>query len=262
MYSYVLFMTEYNMYEIEIRQGPIGHMTSGPTLDICIENGLDLLMSVSGDVKVKITHRSDDETNIIVDLPERDSMAVRFILDAMRSNHSYLEETSYSTVVTKSGNSLIIKVTDQCKLMGLKYLDPIDVVLRRAWIEYDDQFYDYSVFKDRDSKPVSESEMFVDDDSDMNVYRSFIEDFSIKGMVSIEGLDKSVLANYLNEDNSRCLKTEDGEIIIMSMIDKKKVETVSWRADTDPALEVCEYPKYCWKNSEQYSLLVIRLLTV
>ena len=255
-------MVEYNIYEIEIHQGPVGHITSGPTLDYCIENGLDLLMSMSGDVKVKITHRSDDETRTIIDLPERDSMAVRFILDAMRSNHSYLEETSYSTVITKSGNSLIIKVTDQCKLMGLKYLDPIDVVLRRAWTEYDDQFYDYSVFKDRDSRSVSESEMFVDEDSDMSAYRSFIEDFNVSGMVSSEGLDKSVLAKYLNEDNSRCLKTGDDEIIIMSMIDKKKVGSVLWRVDTDPALEVGEFPKYCWKDPEQYSLVVTRLLTV
>lgn len=255
-------MVEYDTYQIEIHQGPVGHITSGPTLDYCIENGLDLLMALSGDVKVKITYRSDDETRTIVDLPERDSMAVRFILDAMRSNHSFLEETSYSTVITKSGNSLIIKVTDQCKLMGLKYLDPIDVVLRRAWTEYDDQFYDYSVFKDRDSRPVSESEMFVDGDSDVIAYRSFIEDFNVSGMVSSEGLDKSVLANYLNEDNSRCLKTEDGEIIIMSMIDKKKVGSVLWRVDTDPALEVGEFPRYCWKDPEQYSLVVTRLLTV
>ena len=146
--------------------------------------------------------------------------------------------------------------------MGLKYLDPIDVVLRRAWTEYDDQFYDYSVFKDRDSRPVSESEMFVDGDSDVIAYRSFIEDFNVSGMVSSEGLDKSVLANYLNEDNSRCLKTEDGEIIIMSMIDKKKVGSVLWRVDTDPALEVGEFPRYCWKDPEQYSLVVTRLLTV
>ena len=255
-------MSEYDTYKIEIHQGSTGHISSGPTLDICIENGLDLLMSVSGNVKVKIIHCMDDKTRTIVDLPERDSMAVRFILDAMRSNHSYLEETSYSTVVTKSGNSLIIKVTDQCKLMGLKYLDPIDVVLRRAWTEYDDQFYDYSVFKDRDSRPVSEPEMFVDGDSDISVYRAFIEDFNISGMVSLEGLNKSVLANYLNEDNSRCLKTEDGEIIIMSMIDKNKLGFVSWRVDTDPALEVGEFPKYCWKNPEQYSLVVTRLRTV
>lgn len=119
----------------------------------------------------------------------------------------------FDTTVTKCGNSLVVKITDQCRLMALEPGDSIRVKLER--INTHDSNEDLSrLFERKQIEDLHPYSMYVDDEF-MEHFDKFVKDYHIVGNISLSGIYFDNMDLVI--DHQSAVKTEDGNVILISM---------------------------------------------
>ena len=119
----------------------------------------------------------------------------------------------FDTIVTKCGNSLVVKITDQCRLMALEPGDSIRVKLER--VNTLDSSEEVSrLFSRKQTEDLHPYAMYVDDEYREHFDR-FVKDYHIVGSVSLYDIDFD--HTDLVIDHQSAVKTEDGIVILISI---------------------------------------------
>ena len=119
----------------------------------------------------------------------------------------------FDTVVTRCGNSLVVKITDQCRFMALEPGDFIRVKIER--INTKDSSEDISrIFDRKQTSDLNPYVMYADEEF-IDHYDRFIRDYHIIGMISIADVGFDPMDRVM--DHQSAVKTEDGNVILISI---------------------------------------------
>lgn len=119
----------------------------------------------------------------------------------------------FDTTVTKCGNSLVVKITDQCRLMALEPGDSIRVKLER--VNTIDSGEEISrLFSRKQTEDLRPYSMYADDEYREHFDR-FVKDYHIVGSISLHGIQFD--HTDLVIDHQSAVKTEDGIVILISI---------------------------------------------
>ena len=174
----------------------------------------------------------------------------------------FSDKEEFRGTVTKQGNSLVLKVTDQCRRMGIEVGDEVDVTLSRRSAEENTML---RVFYARKWTPIDDPDSICDRDGcDLSIVRRFLDDFNVIGTVSPAGFSSTIMRpgepSYLSEmDHMSFLKTASGENIIVSQPYRNghSKETIEMWARTY-GCTVEEHPEYSWHHPPETTLYVFR----
>ena len=174
----------------------------------------------------------------------------------------FTDREEFRGTVTRQGNSLVLKVTDQCRRMGIDVGDEVDVTLSRRSAEENTML---RVFYARKWTPIDDPDSLCDREGcDLSIVRRFLDDFKVIGTVSPAGFSytrkRSGEPTYLSEmDHLSFLKTASGENIIVSQPYRSghSREAVEMWARTY-GCTVEEHPEYSWHRPPETTLYVFR----
>ena len=171
----------------------------------------------------------------------------------------YSDREEFKTTVTKQGNSLVLKVTDQCRRMGIDVGDEIEVTMERGSSKDNTML---RAFYARNWTPIEDpDELCYLDGRDLNMVKAFIDEYDVIGTVN-PGM---FMAGYPGHpyytvfDHVNFLKTASGENIIVSQPysdDSPLKDAEKWSAMYGCTVE--ERRELSWHHPPETTLLVFR----
>ena len=119
----------------------------------------------------------------------------------------------FDTAVTKCGNSLVIKITEQCRMMALEQGDHVTVKLTRSKT-YDSPDDISRLFMRKRTEELNEFEMYVSDGC-REYFERFVKDYRVIGRISL----RDILFDSMDLviDHQSAVRTEDGNVILISI---------------------------------------------
>lgn len=168
----------------------------------------------------------------------------------------------FDSTITKQGNSLVLKVTDQCRRMGLDVGDTVSVTMDR---EKSANNTEIRALFAKNWSPIDDPDSICyKSGCDLSKVKKFLNDFKIIGTVNpgtfMEGyLTYGVSNPMLYLDHLSFLKTASGENIIVSqpyLSSFTRDGLVDWCKMYGCTFE--EFPDYSWHHPPETTLIVIR----
>ncbi len=132
------------------------------------------------------------------------------ILESMHSIYSPPKQVLVDCPVSKCGNSYVLKITDQCRLMRLDVGDIVRLKMERIeTISREDNIQ--KLFFRKDATPMDFESIYYEN---KEYYDRFVKDYGIVGEVSLDeiGFDFRDLVI----DHEHAFKTKDGNVILLS----------------------------------------------
>lgn len=117
--------------------------------------------------------------------------------------------TVFDSTVTKCGNSLVLKITEQCKLMQLNVGEPIRVKLERI-NTYDSRDNIEKLFYRKSTHEIDPYVYYADE---REYFDKFVKDYGVIGGVSIEDIPFDPLD--LTMDHCNAVRTKEGHVILI-----------------------------------------------
>ena len=172
----------------------------------------------------------------------------------------YSDREEFRTTVTKQGNSLVLKVTDQCRRMGIDVGDEVGVVMERGSAEDRTML---RAFYARNWTPIDDPDRICHRDGcGLDKVKAFLDEYHVVGTVNpglfMQGHPSrpySFLFDHVN-----FLKTASGENIIVSQPYSKGSmlkDAQEWARVYGCTVE--EQRDRSWHHPPETTLLVFRL---
>ena len=181
------------------------------------------------------------------------------VLSRFSPLNRFSDREDFRGTITRQGNSLVLKVTDQCRRMGVDVGDEVDVTLRR---DNPRQNTMMRVFYARKWTPIDDPDSICDRAGcDLDLVRRFLKDFDVIGRVSAGMFILPENPYYMLFDHSLYLKTRSGENIVVSQPyikgGYKLKDAERWAAENGCVVE--EHRDYSWHHPPETTLFVFKL---
>lgn len=181
------------------------------------------------------------------------------VLDMFNLVSKFSDHEEFRTTVTKQGNSLVLKVTDHCRRMGLDVGDEVNVALDNSNPRNNTRM---RVFDSRKWTPINDPDDICHRDGcDLDLVDRFLKDFKIIGTVNAGMFMPAHPGSPYHTvlDHLSFLKTESGENIIVSQpyengFSMKDAE--EWARMHGCSVE--EHRDYSWHHPPETTLIVFR----
>ena len=160
----------------------------------------------------------DENETILMDFGEKiQPISKTNLMHIMESYGSVFEQVNnviFDTSVTKCGNSLVLKITEQCRLMGLEPGDNIRVKMERInTFESKDNIE--KLFYRKRTKKIDPYVMYADGEEGLKYFNKFVEDYGIVGQVSLSGVFFDIRDMIMDHYNA--VRTKEGHVILISI---------------------------------------------
>ena len=181
------------------------------------------------------------------------------VLDMFTMISRFSDREEFRSAVTKQGNSLVLKITDQCRRMGVDVGDELKVTLDRSNPVNNTTL---RVFDSRRWTPIDNPDDICHlDNRDLNLVRKFLDDFKVVGTVKAGRFSPAFLGKPFYEifDHLSFFKTSSGENIIVSQpyIGSFRIKDAEeWAKMNGCSVE--EYRDYSWHHPPDTTLIVFR----
>lgn len=172
----------------------------------------------------------------------------------------YADREEFSGTVTRSGNSLVLKVTDQCRRMGLDVGDEVGVTLDTGTPGRNS---DLRALRAQNWSPIEDPDSICHRNGcDLEMVKRFLKDFRVIGTVYSGRFAPGRFENDPARlfDHVNFFKTEDGSNIIVTQPyseGSKLADAQEWARENGCTAE--EHRDYSWHNPPDTTLLVFRL---
>ena len=182
-----------------------------------------------------------------------------YVLNLFTSVSRFSDHEEFKGIISKQGNSLVLKVTDQCRRMGVDIGDEIDVVLDCSRPGYQECS---RAFDSKNWTPIDNIDNLCHlDNRDLSLVQKFLDDFEVIGTVdpgyfTMDDYEKPYRNIF---DHLNFFKTKTGENIIVSQpykYDSLSKEYEMWA--NIHGCSVTELSEYSWHRPPETTLLVIR----
>ncbi len=214
----VYHMKDYRKYEAKIDN------TEGDSETFCCASYIELEYNLIGFLEeseedyffLKIEAISDDgDRNVLCNLDENYGPIAKGslfkIIDSIRRASHSVKDAMFDAAVTKCGNSMVLKITEYCRIMGLGVGDIVRVKMERInTIDSRDNIT--KLFYRKDTTAVDFDGIYVDEPEYLE---KFLKDYRVKGQVSLEDIDFDLFEWAI--DHEFAVRTEDGNVILVSM---------------------------------------------
>lgn len=181
------------------------------------------------------------------------------IIDSLIPLRIFSDREDFKGTVMRSGNSLVLKVTDQCRRMGIEVGDEVSVTLDMN-SPHDNT--ELRVFAAQNWTPIEDVDrLCLRNGCDLELVRRFLDDFHIIGTLephmfkpSWPEFDHSGIFDHLNY-----FKDENGENLLVSQPYSKKSklkDAEEWARRNGCSVE--EHREYSWHYPPETTLLVFR----
>lgn len=175
------------------------------------------------------------------------------ILVTYSNSWETINNVIFDTAITKCGNSMVIKVTEQCRLMSLEPGSIVRVKMERS-NTYDSADDLSKLFSRKQTYELDEYSMYVDEESREH-YCRFIKDYHIVGKISLHDIRFDIMDLII--DHPTAVKTEDGNVILISIPYNNEGEEEYARAFAEAhGLEYDYVNQYSWYH-RGYTQLVL-----
>ena len=163
--------------------------------------------------------------------------------------------TIFDGVISKCGNSYVLKVTEQCRQMRLDIGDMVRVKMERINTP-DSRDNIQRLFYRKDAEPIDKEYIYVDQPEYLD---KFIKDYNVTGQIPLDGIAFDFMMDYVI-DHQFAVKTKDGNVILISQPYKKegKEEYAKAFADTH-GLEYDYINEYSWYHRGDTKLIIFWL---
>ncbi len=208
----------------------------------------------------------EDETTVFCNIrdgfgPIGPSQAAA-VIEMLTPMRMFADSEDFRGTVMKSGNSMVLKVTDQCRRMGLGVGDEVSVTLDANTPKDNTEL---RVFASQIWTPISDSDAICHRNGcDLAMVRRFLDDFKVIGTVEAGGFkpgwiqyDRAGLFDHAN-----FFKTADGTNIIVSQPYSKGSrlkDAEEWASENGCTAE--EHRDYSWHHPPDTTLLIFRKRT-
>ena len=179
------------------------------------------------------------------------------IIDSWGAVFEHLNSTTFDTSVTKCGNSLVLKITEQCRLMGLNPGDTVRVKMERSG-SYGDEDDIGRLFRRKRTAALSPYEMYVDGEESRGHFERFVRDYHVVGSVSLGGIRFDIRDMVI--DHYSAVRTREGNVILVSMPYDNEGDEEYARAFADAhGLEYDYINDYSWYHRGETQLVIFWL---
>ena len=163
--------------------------------------------------------------------------------------------TIFDGVVSKCGNSYVLKITEQCRQMRLDIGDMVRVKMERINTP-DSRDNIQRLFYRKDAEPIDKGHIYVDQPEYLD---KFIKDYRIIGEIPLDGIAFDFIMDHAI-DHQFAVKNEDGDVILVSQPYRKegKEEYAKAFADTH-GLEYDYINEYSWYHRGETKLIIFWL---
>ncbi len=190
------------------------------------------------------------------------AMQAESVLRSLMPMDIFSDREEFDGTVTRSGNSLVVKVTDQCRRMGLDVGDGAHMVMS---VNTPRDNTDLRVFGAQEWTPIADPEEICHRDGcDLDLVRRFLEDFGVIGTVDPglfkPGWLKSPYSGIF--DHPSFFKGKDGRNMIVSQPYRDASspgDAEKWARINGCTFE--EHPEYSWHRPPETTLYVFRRRT-
>lgn len=197
--------------------------------------------------------------NIQEGLPPLVPVQVASVLKTFVNPSRFNDREEFNTTVTKQGNSLVLKVTDQCRRMGVDVGDELNVTMSKSNPSNNMRL---RVFDSRHWMPIDDPDSICHRDGcDLTLVKRFLDDFKIIGTVNSGSFipGRHGQPYYTVIDHVNFFKTESGENLIVTQpyIKSFKLDDAKkWAALYGCTVE--EHRDYSWHYPPETTLLIFR----
>ena len=198
-------------------------------------------------------------SNVQEDLPPLSPTQVSAILKTFVNPSRFNDREEFRTAVTKQGNSLVLKVTDQCRRMGVDIGDELNITMSKSDPANNVRL---RVFDSRHWEPIDDPDRICHRDGcDLKLVKRFLDDFKVIGTVKSGSFVPGRVGQpyYRVLDHESFFKTESGENIIVSQpytSSFKFDEAKKWATMYGCTVE--EHHDYSWHFPPETTLLIFR----
>lgn len=184
------------------------------------------------------------------------------VIEMLTPMRMFVDSEDFKGTVMKSGNSMVLKVTDQCRRMGLGVGDEVSVTLDANTPKDNTEL---RVFASRIWTPISDPDAICHRNGcDLAMVRRFLDDFEVIGTVEAGWFKPGWIQNDETGlfDHANFFKTADGTNIIVSQPYSKGSrlkDAEKWASENGCTAE--EHRDYSWHYPPDTTLLVFRKRT-
>ena len=181
------------------------------------------------------------------------------VLDMFTMISRFSDREEFRSTVTKQGNSLVLKITDQCRRMGVDVGDELNVILDRSNPVNNTTL---RVFDSRHWVPIDDCDAICYlDNRDLSLVRRFLDDFKVIGTVKAGTFTPAFQGKPFYDifDHLSFFKTSSGENIIVSqpyIASFTIKDAEEWAKMNGCSVE--EHRDYSWHNPPDTTLIVFR----
>ena len=203
----------------------------------------------------------DDMESILIDMgkgisPLHRSNLIR-ILDSYISFSDAVNNTIFDTTVTKCGNSLVLKVTEQCRMMQLNVGDNVRIKMERINTYESNDNIEKLFYRKRTSKIIP-YEFYADGEKSTVYFEKFLNDYNVVGKVSLRGIVFDIRDRIMDHYNA--VRTKDGNVILISIPYDDCADEECAKAFADAHnLEYDYISDYSWYHRGQTQLVIFWL---
>ncbi len=190
------------------------------------------------------------------------SLLAESVLKSLLPMDIFSDREEFDGTVMRSGNSLVVKVTDQCRRMGLDVGDVAHMVMS---VNTPRDNTDLRVFGAQEWSPIADPDDVCDREGcDLDLVRRFLADFGVVGTVSAGPFKPGWIGSPYFEifDHPSFFKVKDGSNMIVSQPYRDAVrpeDAERWARANGCTFE--EHPQYSWHRPPETTLYVFRRRT-
>lgn len=163
--------------------------------------------------------------------------------------------TLFDGVISKCGNSYVLKVTEQCRQMGLDIGDQVRVKMERInTIDSKDNIR--KIFYRKGTKRLDKKSIYINQPEFLD---KFLKDYRVIGAVSLKGDEFNILTDHII-DHVFAVRTEDGNVILVSIPYNEEGDETYAQAFADAHGLNYEYiNEYSWYHRGDTKLVIFWL---
>lgn len=187
---------------------------------------------------------------------------VMSIIEEFAPSSRFLDRTEFRSQVTKQGNSLVLKITDQCRRLGIGVGDEVDVVMSRSSPEDNTRLRAFSAKR---WTPIEDpDDLCHRDGCDLDKVRGFLDEFDIIGTVSPGNFMMEEMRTYgphvmMTMDHLNFFKMRSGENMVVAQPYIKNMDmnfAEAWARRNGCVVD--EYREKSWHHPPETTLLVFK----
>lgn len=175
-------------------------------------------------------------------------------LEGFAESFEVVNSTIFDTTVTKCGNSMVLKITDQCRLMGIGIGANVRIKMERI-NTYESKDNIERLFDRKRTSKIDPYEFYADKDEWKMYFEKFLSDYGVVGKVSLSGIYFDILDGIMDHYNA--VRTKDGNVILISIPYKNEGKEEYAKAFADAHnLEYDYISDYSWYHRGDTELVI------